>query len=135
MKTQKPYTRITFKPDYTRFGIQGITSDMFALLKKRTYDIAALSDHSIKKIKVHFNDELAPVKNFQQYIDLYIGTKDNGGARVYETQDDRWEYAVAMSPNHEFTAVSFVNGICTSKGGKHVDHITNQLTRKIARLY
>ena len=131
MKTQKPYTRITFKPDYTRFGIQGITSDMFALLKKRTYDIAALSDHSIKKIKVHFNDELAPVKNFQQYIDLYIGTKDNGGARVYETQDDRWEYAIAMSPNHEFTAVSFVNGICTSKGGKHVDHITNQLTRKL----
>ena len=36
-----------------------------------------------------------------------------------------------MSPNHEFNAVSFVNGICTSKGGKHVDHITNQLTRKL----
>lgn len=131
MKTQKPYTRITFKPDYARFNIPGITSDMFALLKKRAYDIAAVTDHSIKKIKVQFNGEVAPVKNFQQYIDLYIGPKDSGGARVYESPDDRWEYAVSMSPNHEFMAVSFVNGICTSKGGKHVDHIIGQITRKL----
>lgn len=130
-KSSKPYTKITFKPDYSRFGINGITSDMFSLLKKRTYDIAAVTDHSIKKIKVKFNDELVPVKNFQQYVDMYIGSKDNGGSRVYESPDERWEYAVAMSPTHEFMSVSFVNGICTNKGGKHVDHIVAQLTRKL----
>ena len=127
----KPYTKIVFKPDYARFGLTGITSDMFALLKKRTFDVAAVTDHSAKKIKVNFNDELVPVKNFQQYIDLYIGPKDKGGVRVYESHDDRWEYAVSMSPNHEFMTVSFVNGICTHKGGKHVDHIIGQITRKL----
>ena len=134
-KSLKPYTRITFKPDYTRFGMpNGITSDMFSLLKKRTYDIAAVTDHSAKKVKVHYNGELIPVKNFQQYIDMYIGENTGGvgnGTRVYESHGERWEYAVSVSPTHEFTAVSFVNGICTFKGGKHVDYIIGQITRKL----
>lgn len=133
VKSAKPYTKITFKPDYVRFGMPGgITSDMFSLMKKRAYDIAAVTDHSIKKIKINYNENLIPVKNFQQYIDLYIGTKDSqSGARVYESHDERWEYAVALSPTHEFIQVSFVNGICTFKGGKHVDYIIGQITRKL----
>ena len=135
VKTQKAYTKITFKPDYARFGLpNGITSDMLALVKKRIYDIASVTDHSVKKVAFKFNGEPIPVKNFQQYIDRYIGAKDvaNGnGLRAYEAPDDRWEYAVALSPSHEFVAVSFVNGICTFKGGKHVDYIMGQITRKL----
>ena len=136
-KTTKPYTKVVFKPDYTRFGMpDGLTSDMMALLKKRTYDIAAVTDHSVKKIKVSYNGITVPVKNFQQYVDLYIGTKDPAvqtSLRVYEAPDDgeRWEYAVALSPTHEFLQISFVNGICTHKGGKHVDYIMGQITRKL----
>jgi DNA topoisomerase-2 len=129
-KTTKPYTKVSFRPDYARLGVQGLTHDMLALLKKRVYDIGAVTDHSIKKIKVMYNNNLIPVKNFQQYIDLYIGGKDTS-KRVYESKDERWEYAVAISPTHEFTHVSFVNGICTFKGGKHVDYITGQITRKL----
>lgn len=81
-------------------------------------------------MKISYNGEVIPVKNFQQYIDLYIGTKDDA-KRVYENPDDRWEYAVALSPAHEFTQISFVNGIATSKGGKHVDYIMGQITRKL----
>ena len=121
-RSTKPYTKVIFKPDYNRLGIPGLTPDMLALLKKRVYDIAAVTDHSIKKVKVGYNDVLAPVKNFQQYVDLYVGNKGET-KRIYETTDERWEYAVALTPNHEFTQVSFVNGICTFKGGKHVDYI------------
>ena len=128
--TSKSYTKVSFKPDYKRFGVNGITPDMLALLKKRIYDIGAITDHSIKKIKVVCNGTTIPVKNFQQYIDLYIGNKEQT-KRVYEQPDERWEYAVALSPNHEFMQVSFVNGICTFKGGKHVDYITGQLVRKL----
>lgn len=128
--TTKPYTRVSFRPDYRRFGIHGLTSDMLAMLKKRVYDIGAVTDHSIKKIKVVYNTQVIPVKNFQQYIDLYIGSKD-ASKRVYEHSDERWEYAVALSPNHEFMQVSFVNGICTFKGGKHVDYIVGQIVRKL----
>ena len=128
--TSKSYTKVSFKPDYKRFGVNGITPNMLALLKKRIYDIGAITDHSIKKIKVVCNGTTIPVKNFQQYIDLYIGGKDQS-KRVYEQPDDRWEYAVALAPNHEFMQVSFVNGICTFKGGKHVDYITGQIVRKL----
>jgi DNA topoisomerase-2 len=129
-KSSKPYTKVLFKPDYARLGITGLDKNMVALLKKRVYDIAAVTDHSIKKVKVGFNEIAAPVKNFQQYVDLYVGSKAET-KRIYETTDERWEYAVALAPNHEFTQVSFVNGICTFKGGKHVDYITGQITRKL----
>ena len=129
-KTTKPYTKVTFRPDYRRLGVQGLTADMLALLKKRIYDIGAVTDHSIKKIKVMYNDIQIPVKNFQQYIDLYIGQKEQA-KRVYEAPDERWEYAVAISPTHEFHQVSFVNGICTFKGGKHVDYIAGQIIKKL----
>ena len=125
----KPYTKITFKPDYERLGINGLTPDLISLLKKRTYDIAAVTN---KNLKVKFNDNLIPVKHFQQYIDMYIGDKSDT-PRVYEDTgpDGRWEYAVALTPNNEFTQVSFVNGIHTSKGGKHVEYVLSQITRKL----
>ena len=124
----KPYTKITFKPDYKRLGIDGLTPDIISLLRKRVYDIAAVTD---KTIKVKYNSNPVPIKNFQQYIDLYIGDKSEV-PRVYEdSNESRWEYAVALTPNNEFTQVSFVNGIHTAKGGKHVEYILGQITRKL----
>ena len=125
---KKPYTKISFRPDYARFGMpEGLSPDIVSLLKKRVYDVAAVTD---KTLKVKYNSQMVPVKNFVQYIDLYIGTKDEV-KRVYEENGERWEYAVALSSTHEFAHVSFVNGIHTSKGGKHVEYILNQITRKL----
>jgi DNA topoisomerase-2 len=123
----KPYTKITFKPDYARLGIDGLTPDMIALLKKRVYDISAVTD---KTIKVKYNTELVPVKCFEQYISMYIGEK-SVAPRVYEADGERWEYAVALTPTSEFVQISFVNGIHTAKGGKHVEYILNQIVRKL----
>jgi len=127
----KPYTKITFKPDYARLGIAGLSQDVISLLKKRVYDVAAVTD---KSLKVKYNSQLVPVKNFQQYIDMYIGVankEDQTTVRAYEESGERWEYAVALSPTHEFIQVSFVNGIHTAKGGKHVEYILGQITRKL----
>ena len=125
----KPYTKITFKPDYKRLGLSGLTTEIISLLRKRVYDIAAITD---KSLKVKYNSALVPIKNFQQYIDLYIGDKSEV-PRVYEDSgfEGRWEYAVALTPNNEFTQISFVNGIHTAKGGKHVEYILGQITRKL----
>ena len=123
----KPYTKITFKPDYKRFGISGLSEDMKNLFIRRVYDIAACTS---KNVKVKLNGNVLPIKSFLQYIDLYIGSK-NENSRVHEICNERWEYAVALSPTHEFQQVSFVNGIFTSKGGKHVEYILNQITRKM----
>ena len=123
----KPYTKVSFKPDYKRLGIEGLSDDMKSLFKRRIYDIAAITD---KKVKVKYNDEILPVSHFQQYVDLYIGGKGDT-KRIYEESNSRWEYAVCMAPKEEFTQVSFVNGIFTSKGGKHVDYLLNQIVRKL----
>jgi DNA topoisomerase-2 len=124
----KPYTKITFKPDYARLGIPGLSPDVIALLKKRTYDISAVTD---KSIKVKCNSIPVPVKNFQQYLDMYIGPKETC-PRIYEGDESgRWEYAVALSSTHEFQHVSFVNGIHTNKGGKHMEYILLQILKKM----
>ena len=138
----KPYTKVSFKPDYVRLQMAGgLSTDMLALLKKRVFDIGAVTDQSVKKVKVLYNDVPVPVKNFQQYVDLYLGVKDaekpetrrvyESGAPVSESEGSRWEYAVGLSATHEFVQVSFVNGICTHKGGKHVDYIMGQIIRKL----
>ena len=124
--SKKPYTRISFRPDYARLGIAGLTPDMTALFTKRVYDIAAVTDRSIR---VKYNGTVVPVKDFKQYIGLYIRPDVK---RVYEAPVDRWEYAVCLTNTDEFAHVSFVNGICTSKGGKHVEYIMGQLLRKLA---
>jgi DNA topoisomerase-2 len=124
---KKPYTMISFKPDYKRMGLPGLTPDMLALLKRRVFDLAAVTD---KSVKVKYNSELVPVKNFLHYVDLYVGDKAVT-TRVHEEANERWEYVICMAPKEEFTQVSFVNGIFTGKGGKHVDYILNQFVRKM----
>ena len=127
--TAKPYTKVSFRPDYARFGLENstLTPDMRALFEKRIYDIAAITD---KSVKVRYNGNEVAVKHFQQYIDLYIGAKGET-KRIYESPDPRWEYVVALSSSGEFQHVSFVNGIYTQKGGKHVEYIVNQIVRKL----
>jgi len=107
-----------------------LTPDMLALFLKRTYDIAAVTD---KTVKVKYNGSVIPVRHFQQYVDLYIGGKGET-KRIYENPDPRWEYVVCLTPTDEFCHVSFVNGIYTPRGGKHVEYITNQIVRKLAEL-
>ncbi len=120
----KPYTKVYFKPDYKRLGLDGLSNDIIGLFKRRVYDIAAVTDRSVK---VKLNNEIVPVKNFTNYINLVLGNNDY----KYEEANDRWEYAVALTPIGEFMQVSFVNGIYTNKGGKHVEYILNQITKKL----
>jgi len=126
--TAKPFTRVTFRPDYHRLGFpNGLSADTLQLLKKRAYDIAAITD---AKVRVSFNGVTIPVKQFSQYASMY----SSDAPKIHESPNPRWEYAVILSPSHEFRQVSFVNGIATTKGGKHVEYIMGQITRQICDL-
>ena len=122
-----PYTQVKFLPDYARFGMEGLTDDMFNLFKKRVHDIAAVTG---KDVKVKFNGELINVRCFENYVDSFIGKKVDT-KRIYERGNERWEYCVCLTPFDEFRHVSYVNGISTGKGGKHVDYILNQIVKKL----
>ena len=120
----KPFTRVSFKPDYKRLGLEQLTPDIIALLKRRVYDIAAVTDRSVR---VKLNNEIIPVKAFPQYVSLVL----NSNEYKHEEANERWEYAVALTPIGEFMQISFVNGIYTSKGGRHVEYILGQITKKL----
>jgi len=43
---------------------------------------------------------------------------------------DRWEVIVSITDG-EFKQVSFVNGVCTHKGGTHVNYLVDQIVEKV----
>ena len=123
----KPYTKIEFIPDFPKFGMEGWTPDMLRVMTRRVMDIAACTD---KSVKVYLDDNLLPCRDFQQYMAHYLGSPEDQ-FRMFERVNDRWEVGVAMSPDESFHQVSFVNGIYTSKGGKHVEYVVNQIAKKM----
>jgi len=124
---KKSYTQISFIPDYERFGLNGLTNDMMSLFKKRVYDIAMTST-----AKVYYNDKLIAANNFAKYVDLYF-PEGSEHKKVLDVADENWKVCVVYDPTDtlEHQNISFVNGICTSRGGTHVDYISNQIINKI----
>ncbi|EOR01319.1 DNA topoisomerase 2 [Wallemia ichthyophaga EXF-994] len=129
------YTRITFKPDLARFGMDKISDDMCALMTKRVYDMAGC----LPGVKVYLNGTRLPIRNFKQYVEMYVASSQGNEGEastkkptiIHERVNDRWEVAFALSDG-VFREVSFVNSIATTKGGTHVDHVTNQIASKLA---
>jgi DNA topoisomerase-2 len=62
------FTTVSFLPDYKRFGLKGLTTDMASLLKRRVYDMAG-----ILKVKVLLNGKEIKTKSFNQYVNMYLG--------------------------------------------------------------
>ena len=91
----KPYTKITYLPDYERFGSTGLSDDMYKLMLKRSYDLCAATGN---KVNVYFNGERLASKNFAEYADLFLGDKKLY-PRVYDVFGTRWEIIVGLSPN------------------------------------
>jgi len=121
----KPYTIIEFSPDLERFGIDKLDDDTLLLMKKRVIDITACTN---KNVSVYLNDNKLDCKTLEKYVNYYL---DSNIEKVYEEVNDRWEVVVAINPDTKFEQVSFVNGISTVKGGKHVDYVSNSIVKKI----
>ncbi|XP_055377306.1 DNA topoisomerase 2 [Condylostylus longicornis] len=124
------YTKIIFSPDLAKFKMDRLDEDIVALMSRRAYDIAA----STRGVAVFLNGEKLPVKNFKDYIDLYLkDSNDETGSPIkviYENVNERWEVAVAPS-DRGFQQVSFVNSIATTKGGRHVDSVVDSIVKQL----
>lgn len=126
-KKKENYTQITFTPDLAKFGMSDFTQDLVSLFEKRAYDMAGCCTN----VNVYLNDVKIKLKGFKSYVDLYISSQKSSltaeaPPATFLKVNDRWEVAVAMSEG-QFQQVSFVNSICTSKGGSHVTHVTDQV--------
>lgn len=128
--TKKPYTVIRFLPDYKRFGQAGLTDDMHAIIIKRIYDACAVTGNDVS---IHLNGKKLEYKNFEGYVNLYLGDKSSH-SRVYEKPNDRWEIVASYNDFNGFEQISFVNGVCTIRGGKHVEYIANMITKRLIEM-
>jgi len=141
------YVCVTFKPDLEKFKMNKLDDDAVGLLSKRVYDIAgvmgipttsddknsgghASKKKANKKLQVFLNGDKLPIKSFQDYVKLIEGVE---APVAFEKVGDRWEIGVAPSKNDVLQQISFVNSICTSKGGRHVNAIVDQIGTHLSK--
>ncbi|XP_078465385.1 DNA topoisomerase 2-alpha-like [Lampetra planeri] len=124
------FTCITFQPDLTKFNMTILDKDIIAIMTRRAYDIAGIC----KGVKVFLNGQKLPLTGFRKYVDLYLKDRvDESGMPlqvVHEVVSNRWEVCLCISEKG-FQQVSFVNSIATTKGGRHVDYVVDQVTSKL----
>jgi len=119
-KKGKGYTKVSWTPDITHFGMDNYTDDIIQLYTRHVIDAAMIS-----KVKVYLNDNLIPIKNLQQYSQLY----DTPTTEKLYIKTDSAE--VLITPSSSFQVISFVNGVYTRLGGQHVDAWSEEIFRPI----
>jgi len=129
----KGFVKVTYSPDVNRFlgAFDGPTliDDMFSVFQTRVFEIAAMAG---KDVKVSFNKEEVKTNTFEKFVKLFISDEKH---IAYEKSSDRWEVAVILTRNlfdsdatlPDEKQISFVNGINTKKGGKHVETVFKTL--------
>lgn len=132
-QSTKTYTEFEFLPDYDRFGMTGLTADMYDLMIRRCYDAAACT--SANGVKVYINDELVKCSTFKDYIKMFH--KPNQKVKmVHEKVNSRWEIGASFVKEgvpYDHKCVSFVNGISTFQGGVHERHVINNIVNAIIK--
>lgn len=127
-------TEIYAEPDVGRFypGATEIPADMMAVLRTRVIDAAALA--AANGVRVFLGDAAIPVTSFEQYARLY--TEGGETPIFYERCGPRWEVAAVLTRHLHADSlpddrhISFVNGIFTRRGGKHVDAVARGILTK-----
>ncbi|RYC58747.1 hypothetical protein CHU98_g7467 [Xylaria longipes] len=127
------FVRVTFRPDWVKFGMDGIDDDLESLLYRRVYDMAG----TVRGVKVYLNDTLLKL-DFTKYCEMYAkaiarersveeGTEPTATVLLEDKKTHtRWSVGFAVSDG-SFQQVSFVNNIATTSGGPHVNHIADQI--------
>jgi DNA topoisomerase-2 len=131
-QTSNMFTKITYLPDYERFGMTGLTDDMYSLLVKRCYDIAACTS---KTVSITLNGKDIKCRDFRDYIKMYYPKNDKDSDSItlitHAKINSRWELGIAFNKNVGDRQISFVNGISTFQGGTHVTHVISNVVSKV----
>jgi DNA gyrase/topoisomerase IV subunit B len=127
----KSSVKITFYPDFKRFGIKNLKNDHQVLFYRRTIDIAGTSNN---KLKVWFNEQKVEVNNFKSYIEMYyspIGVPGTDSELYFDNTNERWTVGILYKPDLGGEVVSFVNSINTYRGGTHCTHVIDNIIKSL----
>lgn len=118
------YVKITFQPDLAFFRQKEISNDLVGLMERRVYDIASLVRSGVK---VYINDKLIQTNTFEKYIQTFTNTQQ------IKNICDKANVIITKSDGI-FKQLSFVNGVNTINGGKHVEFFMNRIIKGIREI-
>jgi DNA topoisomerase II len=127
-KTIKPFIKVTFYPDFKRFGIEDLNNDHYNLFFRRAIDIAGINPN---KLKVYFNGEQIKVNSFKSYIDLHYPSE----TVYFDDSNERWTIGVLYKQDSNNEVISFVNSINTYRGGTHANHVIDNIIKTLINDY
>ena len=113
---------ITFTPEWKRFGMSKMDDTIYNIFQKRVWDANICTTQNCK---VKLNGDILTKQTFEAYAKMHGGVEE-----VYSANTDRWSVCIGPAENG-MEQVSFVNGLCTNKGGTHVDHVANLIANAI----
>jgi DNA topoisomerase-2 len=122
-KATKGFVRVSYKPDLPRFPALQV-EPMIEVMHTRALELAAMAG---KDVRVTWNGTAIATNTFEKFVKLFVREE---AAVAYERCGERWEVAAILArqlfeedavPDEKH--VSFVNGINTRKGGKHVEKV------------
>lgn len=116
-KSNIHFTKITYTPELSRFGMKKITDSDIKIIEKRIYEIAGCNPN----LNIFFQGRKIIMKSFKDYCQMFVDDDI-----IYEENKD-WQIGVAVSPSGGFQHVSYVNSVYTYDGGSHCDYILNQI--------
>lgn len=105
---------IEFVPDWSKFGVSGLTPAFEIVMTRRAWDAAMCCP----KAHVYLNGVRLVVESLEAYARMHTQ-----GPLVPLGRD----IVVGHSDTGKFEQVSYVNGIATTQGGTHVDRFVNLL--------
>ena len=135
------HVNVTFIPDRSRFvgafDETGITADMIGCFHTRIIELASLVG---KDVKVTWNGAVVASNTFEKFIKLFL--RDGMTGFAYEDCGPRWEVGAILASHlysdeeelPEDKHISFVNGIHTKKGGKHVETVGRKVLTDFCEL-
>ena len=133
-RASKGSVKLSFIPDPTRFigafTETGMSQDMISVFHTRVIELAGLVG---KDVKITWNGVVVASNTFEKYIKLFL--RDGLTGYAYEDCGPRWEVGAILASHlysdeeelPEDKHLSFVNGVHTKKGGKHVETVSRKV--------
>jgi DNA topoisomerase-2 len=129
---EKGGVKITIFPDFAKFKTEKFSQQMIQLFEKRIIDLIGLCR---KNITINLNGIEIKQNYFVSYLKLY--NSDQPWYIGSCIKNNLWEFAIRFNDLQSIESgihISFVNGIYTNRGGKHIEYILDLLLDKFQKI-
>lgn len=106
-------TKISFTPDFSRFGVEKFTKDIYTIVETRLRFLSFF----YPKCTFNFNGKKVNIRAKELSSMLPSPNVVLNDSNVY----------ICVYPSEEPRSLSYVNGIYLPRGGSHVDYIMNKI--------